>query len=70
VRRQDVVLFLVLMFLFAAIVGCSEAPNKQEWEWRRLPTLCEQVREYEPNSPVRRHICQGWETTQPKTVSL
>jgi hypothetical protein len=68
VRRQDVVLFLVLMFLFAAIVGCT--PNKQELEWRNSPTLCEQVRQYEPNSPFRRHICQGWETTQPKTVSL
>jgi hypothetical protein len=40
-------------------------------------TLCEQVRQYEPNQPARRYICHPEEFTQPdlrsprpKTVSL
>ncbi len=34
-----------------------EHPSVSEEEWRDLPTLCEQVRKYEPNQPLREYIC-------------
>ncbi len=32
-------------------------PPGPETEWRDSPTLCEQVRKYEPNQPLREYIC-------------
>ena len=33
-------------------------PPSPEPEWRDPPTMCEQVRKYEPNQPLREHICR------------
>ena len=32
-------------------------PPSPEPEWRDPPTMCEQVRKYEPNQPLREYIC-------------
>jgi hypothetical protein len=32
-------------------------PGPEPTPWRDLPTLCEQVKKYEPNQPAREAIC-------------
>lgn len=33
-------------------------PPGPEPEWRAPQTMCEQVQKYEPNQPLREHICR------------
>ena len=49
---------VVLALGMMVVRGLPEYPPvSQEPKWRDLPTLCEQVRKYEPNQPLREHIC-------------
>ena len=49
---------VVLALGMMVVRGLPEYPPAPSGpEWRDLPTLCEQVKKYEPNQPLREHIC-------------
>jgi hypothetical protein len=67
VRRN--LLVWIAVVLASLVVGCGE--EQQKIERRDAPIFCEELKEVEPNSPVRGHICNPEkEWTRPKTVSL
>jgi len=46
---------LVGMMVVSLLLVYSPGPKP---EWGPPPTMCEQVRKYEPNQPLREHICR------------
>lgn len=53
-----VVLVLAVVLAFYGCGQFSPAPQEAEKELRNPPNMCEQVRKYEPNQPLREHICR------------
>ena len=49
---------VVLALGMMVVRGLPENPPVSKPKWGDLPTLREQVRKYEPNQPLREHICR------------